>query len=69
MTLSAYMSLRSFTAATMAELIGCSEGAIRKWQYGERIPGTENLIRIREITDGAVCPDDFIFSPRRKVAA
>jgi transcriptional regulator with XRE-family HTH domain len=69
MTLSAYMDSRSLTAAEMAKLIGCSIGAIRKWRYGDRIPCTELLIRIMKVTEGKVCPDDFIFQDRREEAS
>ena len=61
MTLSAYMALRSLSDEEMAKLIGhCTASAVRKWRAGDRFPGTQFLTKIRQVTEGAVCPNDFL---------
>ncbi|WP_018407903.1 hypothetical protein [Methylocystis rosea] len=37
-----------------------SASAVRKWKYGERNPRLPELVRIEEITNGAVTARDFL---------
>lgn len=60
MKLSEYMKTHKLSDADMASLIGCSEGAVKKWRYDERTPRRNQLLRICAITDGAVTPNDFL---------
>lgn len=63
MTLKEYMKANRIKDAAMASLIPCSIGAVRKWKRHERIPRPSQIRRIKEVTDGAVCPDDFLGIP------
>ena len=70
MKLSSYMDEHGLDNATMASKIGgCSAGAVHKWRYGERIPRSRFIIRIREITDGQVTANDFVPSSANEEAA
>lgn len=61
MKLLTYMADRDLDDSALAEKIGnCSEYAVRKWKYGERIPRLAHLIRIAEVTEGAVTANDFV---------
>lgn len=60
MTLHEFMKLASLSDTDMASKLGCSEGAVKKWRYGERVPRVDQLRRIHEITNGAVTANDFI---------
>jgi len=42
-----------------------SVSGVRKWKYGERTPRLPELVRIEELTDGAVTPNDFLPLPFR----
>ena len=65
MKLSEYMKQNCLDDAAMAARIGgCSEGAVRKWKYGERTPRPEQLARIAEATDGKVMPNDFMLQSK-----
>ncbi|WP_424363579.1 hypothetical protein [Methylocystis parvus] len=37
-----------------------SEGAVRKWKYGERTPRLSELVRIEDLTGGVVAARDFL---------
>lgn len=39
---------------------GVTGRAVRKWRYGETNPRIPELVRIQEITNGAVTPNDFL---------
>ena len=61
MKLSAYMEQNGLTPDAMAQRVGdCSESAVRKWMYGERVPRADQLRRIFEVTEGAVSANDFV---------
>ncbi|MGO9430586.1 helix-turn-helix domain-containing protein [Rhodoblastus sp.] len=69
MKLSAYMADNGLDDAAMAEKIGqCSEFAVRKWKYGERVPRPDHLRRISSATEGRVRPADFIDMPDEAAA-
>ena len=57
-----YMKSHSLSDAQVAEMIGArvSDGAVKKWKYGERVPRLPEMLRLGEITDGAVLPKDFM---------
>ena len=59
MKLADYMADQGVTPNDMAARLGCSEGAIRKWMYGERRPAPSWMPKIVEATDGKVQPNDF----------
>ena len=62
MTLHDYLNSKSLSDAEMAITLGCSEGAVRKWRYGQRTPRIEQMRKIQECTDGLVSPNDFLTS-------
>lgn len=66
MNLKRYMEARGLCDAQLAKRLGVSEGAIRKWKYGERIPRAEELQAITRITKGAVTLRDFIHAKKNK---
>lgn len=43
-----------------AQIGGCSVSAVRKWKYGDRVPRLPELVRIEELTGGAVTARDFL---------
>lgn len=47
-------------AAMAAEIGNCGAYAVRKWKYGERRPRPHTILRIQEITKGAVTLQDFL---------
>lgn len=59
MKLKQFMKERNLSESEMAAMLGCSTGAVRKWKYGERIPRSEQIMHIAEVTDGAVAPGDW----------
>jgi hypothetical protein len=60
MTLAEYMKRASLDDATMAAKLGnCSAHAVKKWRYLERVPRLEQMLRIKEVTRGAVKLEDF----------
>lgn len=57
-----YLKTRQISDEDFAALLGrkISARAVRKWKYGERTPRLPELIRIEELTSGAVAPGDFL---------
>lgn len=51
------VSDEAFAASFDGEI---SASAVRKWKYGERNPRLPELVRIEEITKGAVTARDFL---------
>jgi transcriptional regulator with XRE-family HTH domain len=62
-----YMRWRDLDDSQMAAQIGCSASAVVKWRRGERVPRPQQIIRIREVTDGRVGPEDWF--PSKEAAA
>ena len=62
MKLADFMAKHGLSFSDMKDRLGCSEGAVRKWVYGERRPSQEWMTRIAAANDGEVQPNDF-FSP------
>jgi predicted transcriptional regulator len=60
MNLADFMRDRGISDQEMAALVGCSEFAVRKWKYGERVPRGQAMSRLREATDGTVTANDFL---------
>lgn len=61
MKLADFMKDRGLDDAAMAVLIGeASEGAVKKWRYGERTPRPNQMTRITAATAGAVTANDFM---------
>lgn len=69
MRLAEYMKANNITDAALAAYLGMSEGAVRKWRWGQRIPRREIMAQIQEYTAGAVTPIDFATHYYEKPAA
>ena len=70
MRLGDFMKTRSLDDAAMAALIGeVSEGAVKKWRYGERTPRPHQMARITAATDGQVTANDFMLEQPDEDAA
>jgi transcriptional regulator with XRE-family HTH domain len=64
MTLSEYMVSEGLSLHELAARIGdVSEGGLRKWLSGERIPRPDQQRRIYKISGGMVQPNDWILDP------
>ncbi len=63
MKIGEYRKQEGLTLQGMGLKIGVTEGSMSRYENGERIPTREILQRIREVTDGAVQPNDFYDSP------
>jgi transcriptional regulator with XRE-family HTH domain len=63
MTLHEYLGTSGISDADFAGRLGCSEGAVKKWRYRERMPRADQLRRIMEATEGAVTANDFMAPP------
>jgi hypothetical protein len=59
MKLNKYMKIHALDNAQMAEKLACSPFAVRKWRYGGRMPRPDQMVRIADVTGGAVMPNDF----------
>ena len=57
-----YMKANHLSDAALAALLGAgvSEGAVKKWKYGERSPRVPDLVRLEDATFGAVTARDFL---------
>ena len=60
MKLNRYLSLHDMTLTDFAKKVGVSAEAVRRYSNGQRMPRPKQLQRIREVTNGAVEPNDFI---------
>ena len=62
MKLSEFLALKEISQARFGEMVGVEQAAISRYVAGERMPRPEHLLRIREVTKGAVTADDFLLS-------
>lgn len=60
MTLRQYLALTGLTQQQFANQIRASQSAVSRYVVGLRMPKREHLLRIMEVTDGAVTPTDFL---------
>ena len=54
MTLRDYIKSGNSDIGKMAEALGVSEHAVRKWYYGQRAPRLKTMLQIERITGGKV---------------
>lgn len=59
MDLKTYLAETGQTNTAFAELIGVSPMAVSRYVRRERRPRDEVLIKIREVTNGRITPNDF----------
>lgn len=67
MTLHDYLVLTKLTEAAFAKSVGISQPHVGRLRGGKNWPSRDLMARIREVTNGAVTPDDFL--PARERAA
>jgi transcriptional regulator with XRE-family HTH domain len=62
MKLIQYLKENDLTDEEFATRVGgaATSGSVRKWKYGERAPRLPELVRIEEVTNGAVAARDFL---------
>ena len=59
-----YMKLHHASDSDIALAVGTvSPAAVKKWKYGETSPRLPELVKLVELTNGAVTPNDFMPSP------
>lgn len=59
MTLNKYLSQNQTTVKSFAAKIGLKEISLYRYMRNTRVPRPEIMIRIFDVTDGAVTPNDF----------
>ncbi|WP_448208126.1 helix-turn-helix domain-containing protein [Azospirillum sp. sgz302134] len=64
MQLSSYMEANGETDATMAAKVGVSIQAMNRYRLGQRRPREAEMVRIFEVTNGEVTPNDFFDLPK-----
>jgi len=65
MKLQEWTTLNDVKPAQLAGLLGTSYPAAYRYMHEGRIPEYNVLLKIYEITDGAVTPNDFILPVKR----
>lgn len=66
MRLSEYLTERSLSLTKFAQEIGVKVETVRRYREGKRTPRPEQMVKIKEATQGAVTADDFM--PPREAA-
>jgi transcriptional regulator with XRE-family HTH domain len=59
MDLRSYLDARDMSIAVFADLLGVSVQTVHRYVNGDRLPRPDVMVRIAEITGGAVKPNDF----------
>lgn len=59
MILRRFIDQGEMTIEAMAKKLDCSESAVRKWYYGQRVPRFKHIAMIQRITRGQVTANDF----------
>lgn len=63
MRLKEYLKVNDLTYADFASRLGVTEGAVRYWASGERLPNRAAMAKIVKATNGDVMPNDFYGRP------
>ena len=58
MLLADYLTSEEITIPDFADLVGRSPEGVRLWVKGQRMPGTVDIVKIHQITNGQVCAND-----------
>jgi transcriptional regulator with XRE-family HTH domain len=67
MKLATWRRLKSFTQQQLADELGCIVTSIARYETGLRRPDGPTMIRIYELTEGKVEPNDFYDLPALRV--
>jgi predicted transcriptional regulator len=60
MKLADYLAANKISQTDFAQSIGASQVAVSRYAAGRRTPRKDHLLKIREVTDGAVSANDFL---------
>ena len=66
MHIATYMTLRKISDAELAEKAGVNRVTISRVRRGVCAPSLRLAVRIAEITEGAVTPNDFSTAPAKQ---
>lgn len=66
MTLQTWLRRNGLTMRDCAERLGVSYATVARWCAGDVYPLRASLRAIRDLTDGAVTPDDFPLAPPKE---
>jgi transcriptional regulator with XRE-family HTH domain len=66
MRLDDYLVRKGISTADFARAIGVTYHAVYYWRRGETVPGTKQMQKILELTEGKVRPNDFFTMPGKK---
>lgn len=63
-----YMKRQGLDDAAFAASLGAdvTARAVKKWKYGETTPRLPEIVRISDVTNGAVTPNDFLSPPAER---
>jgi len=64
MKLSKYLEVTGTTQRAFARKVDRTDSQISRWLRGERRPDWDSMLRIREVTEGVVTPNDFLELPQ-----
>jgi transcriptional regulator with XRE-family HTH domain len=59
MTLKEYRALHKLTVLAFSRQLGVRHSTVLRWEDGSVKPSTKLIARIREITGGAIMPNDL----------
>ena len=59
MKLTVYLARTGERDGAFAKRAKLSIYAVRKYKYGTRIPRPKNMLRIKKVTENAVCEEDW----------
>ena len=59
MLLADYLTSQNLAIPEFADLIGRSSEGVRLWVKGQRMPGTVDIAKIHQITNGQACANDL----------
>lgn len=60
MDLRKWMDVKNIDVFEAARAFGVSIYAVKKWLNGERTPRSATQLKIKKITKGDICPNDWI---------
>jgi DNA-binding transcriptional regulator YdaS (Cro superfamily) len=65
MKLADFMAREEISTAAFAHSIGVGSISVTRYLTGARLPAADVLVKIAEVTDGAVTPNDFLLPARK----
>ena len=60
MRLKEWMEQVGMQEGVFAALLNVDQSTVNRWKSGTRIPRPRQMAAIERVTEGAVCPSDFI---------